>query len=228
MHVVRTIGLPSPPHQLATAEGLVWVANGYSGTVSRYNPARIRVSRPVRPEPTAIGRLALGYGSGGLWVGSQDNVLTRLDRRGRVLARVGGVVGPENLAVGATSVWVVETGRAALARVDIRTRRLRSVRLGGSAESVALGFGSVWAVTPDQDTLWRIDPSDDAVSRAIVVGPDPTWVAVAGPYVWVASVNTGTLTQVDPGTNRVVRSRAIGRSITGLASLGDRIWASTR
>jgi DNA-binding SARP family transcriptional activator len=228
LHVVRTIKLAGPPHRLASAEGLVWVANGYSGTVSRYDAARMLLSRPVRPEPKAIGRLALGYGPGGLWVGSQDNVLTRLDRKGGVLARVDGVVGPENLAVGASSVWVAETGRAALARVDIRTRRLRSVPLGGSAESVALGFGSVWAVTPDQDTLWRIDPADDAVSRAIVVGPDPTWVAVAGRYIWVASARAGTLTQVDPRTNRVVRSRAIGRSITGLASAGDRVWISTQ
>jgi DNA-binding SARP family transcriptional activator len=226
--VLRRIRLPSPPHQLTSGGGSVWVANGYSGTLTRYDTVRRSVSRPFRPEPTARGRLAVAYGSGGLWVGSQDDVVTHLDGRGRVLARIGGVVGPENLAVGAGSVWVAETGRVALARVDIPTRRRHSIPIGGRAESVAIGFGSVWAVTPDQDTLWRIDPRTNAVTRSIVVGPDPTWLTVAGRYVWVASQAAGTLTQIDPGTDKVVQTRAIAKAITGLAAGGDRVWASAQ
>jgi DNA-binding SARP family transcriptional activator/DNA-binding beta-propeller fold protein YncE len=228
LQVRRRIRLASPPHQLTSGDGSVWVANGYSGTLSRYDTVRMSLSRPFRPEPSARGRLAVAYGSGGLWVGSQDDVVTHLDGRGRVLARIGGIVGPENLAVGPRSVWVAETGRVALARVDIPTHRRRSIPIGGRAESVAIGFGSVWAVTPDQDTLWRIDPRTNAVTAAIVVGPAPTWLTVAGRYVWVASEAAGTLTQVDPGTGKVVRTRAIAKAITGLAPGGDRVWASAR
>jgi DNA-binding SARP family transcriptional activator/DNA-binding beta-propeller fold protein YncE len=225
LRVLRTIRLHTPPHQLASGGGSVWVANGYTGTLSRYDTARRQVLRSFLPEPTSRGRLALAFGSNGLWVGSQDNVLAHLDRRGRILARIGGVVGPENLAVGDATVWVAETGRAALARVDVATRHRRSIPIGGSAESVAVGFGSAWAVTPGQDTLWRIDAHTNAVTASIVVGPDPTFVTVAGRYVWVGSARAGTLTQVNPGNDKVVRSRAIARSITGLAARGDRVWA---
>jgi streptogramin lyase len=210
LRVLRRIRLPSPPHQLTSGGGFVWVANGYSGTLTRYDTVRMSLSRPFRPEPSARGRLAVAYGVGGLWVGSQDDVVTHLDARGTILARIGGVVGPENLAVGAHSIWVAETGRVAIARVDLATGRRRSIPIGGRAESVAIGFGSVWAVTPDQDTLWRIDPRTNAVTRAIVVGPDPTWLTVAGRYVWVASEAAGTLTQVDPGTDKVGQPGATG------------------
>jgi DNA-binding SARP family transcriptional activator/streptogramin lyase len=228
LRVLRRIRLPSPPHQLTSGGGFVWVANGYSGTLTRYDTVRMSLSRPFRPEPSARGRLAVAYGVGGLWVGSQDDVVTHLDARGTILARIGGVVGPENLAVGAHSIWVAETGRVAIARVDLATGRRRSIPIGGRAESVAIGFGSVWAVTPDQDTLWRIDPRTNAVTRAIVVGPDPTWLTVAGRYVWVASEAAGTLTQVDPGTDKVVQTRAIAKAITGLTAGGDRVWASAQ
>jgi len=228
LRVRRRIRLSSPPHQLAIGAGSVWVANGYSGTLTRYDTVRMSLSRAFRPEPSARGRLAVAYGTGGLWVGSQDDVVTHLDGRGKILARIGGVVGPENLAVDAHSIWVAETGRVALARVDPATRRSRSIPIGGRAESVAIGFGSIWAVTPDQDTLWRIDPRTNAVTRSIVVGPDPTWLTVAGRYVWVASETAGTLTQVDPGTDKVLQTRAIAKAITGFTAGGDRVWVSAQ
>jgi DNA-binding beta-propeller fold protein YncE len=83
-------------------------------------------------------------------------------------------------------------------------------------------------VTPAENTLWRIDQRTNAVTRSIVVGPDPTWLTVAGRYVWVASQATGTLTQVDPATDKVVQTRTIARAITALAAGGDRVWAAAR
>lgn len=230
LQVTRTIGVGSIPYRLSAGGGALWIAEGYDGTLRRFDLADRRLSRPFRPGPRSTGRLALAYGAGSLWVGSQDNAVSRLDPpSGRLVAQVRGVSSPEAIAVGDGGVWIAEATRAELVRVDVRTNRVvRSIPIGGIATAVAAGNGAIWAVTPAERRLWRVDPRSNAVTAAIDVGTEPSAVALAGDDVWVASAADGTLTQVDARRNKLVRTLRLGHPIGGLAASNGRLWVSLR
>ena len=100
--VVRTVGLTALPHTVAAGDGTLWLGNGYDGTLSRLELADGLLSAPFRPQPGSTGRLALATGFGSVWVGSQDDVIVRLDPATQALrATIKGVDNPEALAAGA-------------------------------------------------------------------------------------------------------------------------------
>jgi YVTN family beta-propeller protein len=228
--VVRTIGVGTVPYRLAAVGGLLWVANGYDGTLTRIDPRNGLVSRGLRAEPGATGRLALATGEGSLWVASQDNVVARLEAEtGRLVARIRAVPKPEALAVGAGGVWVAAATAATVARIDPRTNRVtRSIPIGGIPTAVATGARSVWVVTPAEGLLWRIDPRTNSVTARIAVGANPTAVVVSNGSVWVALGSAGTLVRVDPGRGAVAQKVRLGQPIGGLAAQDDRLWVSVR
>jgi DNA-binding beta-propeller fold protein YncE len=230
MRTVRTFRLPSFPYRIAAGAARAWVGNGYAGTVTQIDASRGLVSPPRRPEPSSTGRLALAYGAGSLWVGSQDNALTRIDpATGRTIARVPGVIAPEAIVAGSRAIWVAQAIRAALLRVDPRSDRIvRSIPLGGSASAVAVSTDAVWALTPRTQRIWRIDPRSNAVTAVVDVGPDVTDIALAGGSVWTAAASTGNLQRISARTQSVVQTIALGRPLGGIAADHRRIWVTVR
>jgi DNA-binding SARP family transcriptional activator/streptogramin lyase len=223
LRTLRTVPLTAPPYALAANDNMLWAANGFNGTLTRVD-ARGRASGPFRPEPNATGRLALAYGFGSLWVGSQDGVLSRLDpHSAHTIAVVRNINKPEAITVGADSVWIAEAARDGILRVDPRTNRVtREISIGGHATGIAVGDGAVWAATPAEGRIWRVDPGNNAVIASIEVGGAPTHIVATNGSIWVATPD-GTLSKINPATNRVDRTIALNRPVAALASESNRI-----
>jgi DNA-binding SARP family transcriptional activator len=225
LRVGTTVGIGHVPYAMQAAGKAIWIANGFDGTVTRVDTVTNLVSSPRRPEPSATGRLALGYGAGALWVASQDMRLVRLDPgTGRLLARLGRPFGPQSLAVGYGSLWIGLASRAGVMRASESEPAARIVPVGGRAMSVAAGAGSVWALTPDTAELWRIDPRDDAVTGKLRL-PTPQAVVTAGDSVWVTSTN-GSLLRIDPRRLTIDRRIPLAGPPGGLAASHDRVWVT--
>lgn len=59
LRVTRTIGLGSIPYRLSAGDGALWIAEGYDGTLRRFDLANRLLSRPFRPQPRSRGRSRL-------------------------------------------------------------------------------------------------------------------------------------------------------------------------
>jgi hypothetical protein len=97
--------------------------------------------------PANIDRpVAIGIGSGSVWVLQVNGVVLRVDlATSRVLARIGTASGATSIAVGEDSVWVVNRLKETLTRVDPATNQAAApIDLGGKPSSVAVGEGAVW------------------------------------------------------------------------------------
>jgi DNA-binding beta-propeller fold protein YncE len=224
--VVRVVGVAAAPNALAFAGNGIWVASGFGGTLTRVGLDGFELPS-FRPEPRANGRLALAAQGSSVWVGSQDDELTRLDVSGRRTGS-GRARHPDAMAVAYGSLWIAQATSVELLRADPETgRRSRSVPLGAPCTSIAAGAGAVWALGAEATMLWRIDPASNAVTAAIRVMPDATDV-VAGTSVWVLARPTGTVEEIDPRRNAVVRTVALGRPIGGAVLADGRLWIGLR
>jgi DNA-binding SARP family transcriptional activator len=228
---LKTIGIARLgvfPYQLATDGFTAWAGDGFYGTITPVDNTG-RESPTFRPESHATGRLALAYGAGALWVGSQDGAVTEIDpRTDQVIAVLRHTGDAEALAVGAGSIWVAEASQDDVRQVDPVTHRItRSIPIGGTPSDVAIGDGSVWAVTPSESRVWRIDPRTDAVTAAIDVAPQSSLITVIGDDVWVGSA-TGILQRLDPNQNAVAQTLQLDGPVGGIAPGNHRLWISVR
>jgi DNA-binding beta-propeller fold protein YncE len=117
------VGKPIPagrrPTGITVADGLVWVADTRSGSVTRVDPSLQAVSGA----PIAVGEHPGGIdaGTSAVWVATAgDNAVRRLDLPS---GEPGGgpiPVGPEPgaIAVGTTAVWVVNDGDGSVTRIE--------------------------------------------------------------------------------------------------------------
>ncbi|MGN6798134.1 MAG: BTAD domain-containing putative transcriptional regulator [Gaiellaceae bacterium] len=225
--VLRAVGVATVPHAVAFAAGSIWVANAFDGTLTRIGLDGF-AAPTSRPEPGARGHLTLASDGAALWVGSQDNVLTRLagDRNPTASARA---LHPESATVAFGSVWVAQGATVDVRRVDERTGRFEAqVPLGSPCTSLAATATSIWALSPASAKLWRIDPATNAVTAAITVDPDSTLVVAHRRAVWVIATSSGLLQRVDPGRNRIAAFRRLGRSVGGAVLAGNRLWLGMR
>ncbi len=189
----RRVAVPD----LAAGERNFRVGNGFLGTVTQID-GEGRASRPFLPQPNSTGRLPLTYGFGSLWIGSQDDTITRLDPRTlRPVAVIRGVSKPQAIANGANGVWVAEATRDDVVHIDPRTNRvISSIPIGGRATGIATTRDAVWVATPSEGRLWRLDPRANSVTASIDVGGQPTSVATSNGTVWVSSPN-GALARIN-------------------------------
>lgn len=106
---------------LQMSEGVVWVANGDTGEVTRYD-----LASGVASDPIFVGGnfTAIASGEGSMWMVSGDEgdagVLTRIDpATGAIVGertRLGGR--PYDVTTGAGSVWVANYGGGSVTRLD--------------------------------------------------------------------------------------------------------------
>jgi streptogramin lyase len=216
------------PFQLATDGSSVWVGDSFDGMLTRVGSSGT-VTAAFKPEPNSTGRLALAYGAGSLWIGSQDASLTELDPHSdKPIAVTHGIGKPNAVAVTAGAVWVAEATSDRLLRVALTSHRvIEPVPIGGTATDLAVGDGAVWAVTPEQGRLWRVEPKTGAVTASVDIGPDFSLIAIISHEVWVASPS-GTVERIDPAQNAVIRTLHFDGPIGGIAGGDGRLWISVR
>jgi streptogramin lyase len=135
--------------------------------------------------------------------------------------------GPEDLAVGAGSVWVVNEGDRTVFRVNAETRPSAGkpiTRLVGDEPlGVAVGDGSVWVTTVDR-RLMRIDPASNRLARKAIRLPGAVAIAVGAGAVWVADgVRSLLRVELDPDGARTT-AIPVGRSPSRVAVGEGAVW----
>jgi DNA-binding beta-propeller fold protein YncE/predicted Ser/Thr protein kinase len=107
------------PAGLVVADGLVWVANSRSGTVSRVDPA----TRQLLGDPIEVGGHPGGIdaGTSAVWVANAaDGTVTKIDFGSGEPDGDPIAVGPEPgaVAVGGEAVWVANNGDGTVTRIE--------------------------------------------------------------------------------------------------------------
>ena len=230
-----TVGVGGAPSDLAAVPRGVWVSDAVTASArligrERLIPARTVVTRtsPVVAGPYAsVGQLAVGFGS--LWLGSGDDVVTRIDlRTGRVAGRILRVVNGA-MAAGTGSIWVAgPLQESPVTRIDPR-RNAAVARMPlhkFRASGIAVGGGVIWVTDIGSDHVWMIDPARTSPSGSVRVGAGPIDVAYGAGSIWVANSGDGTVSRIDPVTGTVVETISVGGSPTGLAVSGNEVWVT--
>jgi hypothetical protein len=227
----KTVASDPPPTSLVYGDGLVWIANGFSGTMSRIIAATNDLSPAYFPAGTVHGQLSIATAPGDLWVGLANQDLVRIDPIGlQPTATYPLPFKPHALTVDNGVVWSIAfpgfggfIGRTDPALSPSTT----TTPLHADPKVLASGDGSVWVGTgAGVDTrLYKIDPSDGAVVGSVGLAASPSAIAVEPDGVWVAGAN-GTLERIDPTDDppTVTMTVNLGRPIGGMAIAPNALW----
>jgi DNA-binding SARP family transcriptional activator/streptogramin lyase len=223
---LRTIGLSTEPYRLVAERGELWLGNAFDGTLTRLDVGTGVLSPPFRPEPRSIGRVALLRAFGSLWVGSQDNIVARLDPRTDDLqATIPGVDAPEDLTATSDAVWAVQARKPIVLELSPSTNRIIGrIHVTGHPVGLATEAGSPWVLTADPARLWRIDPTSRRVGASVPLGANPSGVTNGMGRLWVVNAERGTLTEIDPLRARIVRTTEIAQPLGGIVAGAGRLW----
>jgi YVTN family beta-propeller protein len=141
---------------------------------------------------------------------------------------------PIAVAVGAGSVWVVNSQDGTLSRIDPGTRRVtRTIGLGTPVSDVAVGFGSVWVANGTAGSLTRVDPRSNAPVATLrqteeepLVSPAALGVATGEGSVWLAS-GTKRLLRIDPATGRTIATVRVPAGPLAVAVGDGAVWVGS-
>ena len=225
--LAKTIPLPFGviPRRIGPATGGIWIADSYSGSITRLDAG----SRALgRPEKLFSGtRISFAGGPGTLWAaGGQRGVAVSLDpRSGTVIRRVPKLDAPYAIATGYGALWLAAANRAEVQ--SVRGTHIAQIAISSQPVAIATGRGAVWAVSSSDGKLWRIDPRQRDAVGSTDVGQYPTSVAVGNGSVWVGSTETRTLLRVSPRKSGVVVQKIhVGRPVRALAFYDGRLWVA--
>jgi streptogramin lyase len=230
------IHLPATSFAFAAGAGALWVAGYEDGILRKLDPRTGRVLTTIRGvglhvEAVLATPRAIWVASIGPWTTNSHGeitpvgrgVMSRIDpHTGRVIARVTVGRGPSALAVGAGSVWVVNSrglhASRSITRVDARSNRATATfALRRLLAGIAVADGYVWVVNPGRilagggldmsgGTLIRISPATGRVlARRLRGSARPAAITVAGGKLWIGSPGNGYVLRVDPKTLQQTR-----------------------
>ena len=216
---------------VAVTDNAVWVPNAGDGTVSRLDPATVRVTATVRiGDPHTMGNCgpdsvhsfmfdtflqrrcdlpsALAATDKAVWVLKNDaDQLLRLDPNdAHVVARI--PIGVHGFGVVADDdvVWVSDYETDSLIRVDPAANQVVSTMhsLPHGPSGMALSGHDLWVANSRADMVTRVDTTSNLVVGTVNVGQVPLAVAVGFGSVWVRGERGSTVTRIDATTNRVL------------------------
>ena len=181
--------------RLAVGAGAVWAINP-DGSVARIDPESGRLVATIEEKFRAW---TIAAGEEGVWYLREEGPLgeegppavTRIDPRTNQIARTirVGNDSTDGVAVGAGSVWVMETEPGLLWRIEPGRQPIRrTIDVGPGASFVAFGDGAAWTGNYVDGTVARVDPGTNSVTartsigapQAIAAGAGAAWVSVAG------------------------------------------------
>lgn len=137
--------------------------------------------------------------------------------------------GPEQVAVTADAVWVVNSVDGTVSRIDPRTERVvATIPTGASPFGVSATDDAVWVSNSNAGTVSRINPRRDRVAATVSLRSFPGGVAATDDGVWVTGFDDGTLTRIDAATNEVAGIVRVGRSPNGVAVNDAGVWVANQ
>jgi DNA-binding SARP family transcriptional activator len=227
--VVKTYGVTAATMSLSAAPGMLWIVNGFAGTLSRILVDYQQLSAPFLPEQGAVGLLAVVPSDDNIWVSSADRDVVDLDSRSlRVLQTVRLPQPAHSIAIADGSVWTSNQQGAAVQGVPIvQGQAARQVDVGGTTQALTAGFGSIWVISSGPDRLSRIDPGSGRVVASFHLAGAPTAIAAGPDAIWVGERDSDTVQRFDPSGVVLPTELNIGQKVGGLTCDGDRIWLTT-
>lgn len=134
---------------------------------------------------------------------------------------------PAAIALGAGSVWAIDTAANTMYRVDPGSpAAVQTIPTGLDPRTVTFGGGSAWVTNHDDNTVSRVNPQTDTVVQKITTGAGPSAVAYGYGAVWVTNALDRTLTRIDPATGRRTATIATNAVGAGIAIGGGSVWVS--
>lgn len=234
--VDRPIRLRPVSVAFAAGAGALWVADYKDGILRKLDPRTGRQLARIdgvglHAEAVVATPQAIWVASIGPWTTNRhgeiaptgQGIVTRIDpRTNRIVARIPVGRGPGGLAVGAGSVWVVNSrgldASRSLTRIDPRTNRVAAtIRLNRLLAGITVADGSVLIVNPGRllrgggldmsgGTLIRIDPqTEKVVFRRLPGSSRPAAITFARGHLWIGSPGNGYVLRVNPKTMEQTR-----------------------
>jgi len=238
---------------VVAAGGFVFVGTG--GGLLRIEPGLCRSSsatptQGASPAPTTSELtvslpepVAQTFAAGSDWV-IDDDGLVRLDRSGKVIARVPGLRG--DIAGDDAGVWVIAQD-GTLSRFDPATNQVAAISVPvKDASYIAIGAGGVWIAGgpnlqfpggPGGRQLVEVDPSTDKVAlHTTVLCPSSapctlTSLAADATAVWVGinpfDSDSDVVAKIDPASGNVTATTSSGGRLgVALATGEGALWAA--
>jgi YVTN family beta-propeller protein len=230
--LVGDVAVGARPGPLAYAGGSVWVANLDDGTITGIDDGSRKAIGTITPVRSISGMTAAGDA---LWISEAGAAVAKVDpavgavaKRTRVSVYDAGAVQsadtPRPVAVGASSLWVGQSG--AVTRFDSTgTRRLALIVGLGNVDAIAVGAGATWVSDTGNDVVSKIE-GDGVVGNPIPTGDGPGAIAVGNGAVWVAERFEGKVARIDPGVDRVTAEIPVGAAPSAVAVIGHSVWVA--
>jgi YVTN family beta-propeller protein len=162
------------------------------------------------------------------------------------------------VALGAGSAWVANSGDGTLSEIDSATNRLKTtLRIGDTGvmrsrgcapgtvhsapdgsfavrqcdlpSAVVVASGSVWVTKDDERLLLRLDPRSHRVLNRISIEVRPFLMASGAGSIWVTDYENDALARVDIATNSLVKVfRGLAHGPSGVAVGAGGVWIANR
>jgi len=227
--VAATIPVGASPVDVLVSQDAVWVANAAQGTVSRIDPATNTVTKTIQVGRDPV-RLAAGFGS--IWVANQtEQTLSRIDARtGQLVATIPlPTLGPNQLAVGAGSVWAI--AGYSLVRIDPATNKPAAIDADWELVEggLTVAGGRVWLsgrAYPGVQPIVRVDPATNQKADTIPTAADGA-LAAGGGSVWHVSSVTQSIYRLDPRSGRTLAEIPIGVVAKHLTVAEGSLWVGS-
>jgi DNA-binding beta-propeller fold protein YncE len=162
------------------------------------------------------------------WVAAHDAGLVQAipagGKRTTIEIDLGPNAEPSSVAVGFSSVWIVDDGR--LVRAPLSGEGdLIEIPLAGDPKDVVVSPRSVWVALEDADSVARVDPDTNAVADELAVADGPRSVVYGAGGVWVACIDAGSVVRIDEEEARVEgRPIPAGTRPNDIAVGNEGIW----
>jgi streptogramin lyase len=144
----------------------------------------------------------------------------------RLLATIPLPLAPDQLAVGAEGVWVLNHQESRVLHIDPQTKQVTEVPLpvGFSAWDLTVGSGAVWITGNGTDLVARLDPTTYRVTTIYSVAPHPIAQAALGfGALWTANAGGSTISRIDLAQGTVTSLR-VGHQPHGVAVGAGAVW----
>jgi YVTN family beta-propeller protein len=196
-----------------------------NSAITRVDPT----SGLVRPSPFQGYPDALVLSESGTFVTDlgRSRVVEIDENSGRELASLALPPRPDEVTVGAGSLWVSSIQAGVVSRVELSLAHVVStIRVGHAPYFLVFASGWAWAGNHDDRTLSRIDPATNQVAATIPLGARPWRAAASNTGLWVTSRDDGVVLRVDP-TGRITARVRVSRP-DGVAAADDgSVWVAT-
>jgi streptogramin lyase len=134
---------------------------------------------------------------------------------------------PSRLAAGETSLWAVDSARAALLPVQRDPARVfGAIPVGSDATDAALAGGAVWVLSSIEGVVRAVEPGGRPV-RELRVGAGAVDLTAGGDWLVVAGAESGRVDRIDVAGRRLAGPPVLlGGVPAAVAVTGDDAWVA--